>query len=409
MINLPYLFAKKYFWSRKKKNFIHVISIVSMVAISIATASLIIVLSVFNGLEGLLTSLLNDFDPQIKISAKVGKTFHIDSVESKLNNIPSVEVITPVIENNALIKYNNAQTLVTIKGVDDNFKSQGRIIGSIVRGDFNLKNNEVNYAVMGYGLFDDLQISLENDFKALQVFYPKEVKPGLINPDRAVKRKSILPSGAFAIEKHYDEKFMIVPLRFASDLFEYEKGQVTSIEIKTMEESDLNDVKEDIQQAIGPGFTVLTDREQHADILRAVKLEKLFVFIILSFILTVASINIFFSLNMLAVDKRRDISILFAMGSPDKLIRKIFLYEGFIISLGGAVTGIIIGFTLCYLQQEFGFISMGMQTAVVDSYPVKMYWGDFVATAITICAITFIISFLPARSAVKAADLKELQ
>ncbi|NMM46954.1 ABC transporter permease [Flammeovirgaceae bacterium KN852] len=380
-----------------------------MVAIAIATAALIIVLSVFNGLEGLLTSLLNDFDPQIKITASVGKTFELDSVKTELEKIPEVEVITPVIENNALIKYNQAQTLVTVKGVDESFVKHERIINSIARGEFKLKENGVSYAVLGYGLFDDLQVSLENDFKALQIFYPKDVKPGLINPDRSVKRLPILPSGAFAIEKHYDEKYMLVPIEFASALFGYKPGLVTSIEIKTTSGEDLNDVKNDIEKIIGPKYIVLTDREQHADILRAVKLEKLFVFIILSFILTVASINIFFSLNMLAVDKKRDISLLFAMGSQDNIIKKIFLYEGFIISFGGAITGIIIGFVLCYLQQTYGFISMGMQTAVVDSYPVKMYWGDFVLTALTICAITLTISFLPARSAVQAADLKALQ
>jgi lipoprotein-releasing system permease protein len=217
----------------------------------------------------------------------------------------------------------------------------------------------------------------------------------------------LMPTGVFAIEKQYDEKYIFVPIRFARKLIG--KGnQCTSIEINLVEGASVSKIQELLKQSLGDSFEILNSDEQHASLLKAIKIEKLFIYITFTFILAVASFNIFFALTMLALDKKRDISILFAMGTPIKTIRNIFLKEGAIISLSGAITGGLIGFIICYLQQEFGLISMNMASAVQEAYPVKIIASDFIFTMLSIALITILASFKPARVAAKSVEIQRL-
>lgn len=367
-----------------------------MVGVAIGTMALVIVLSVFNGLEDLIRSLYSSFDPEIKITATTGKSFVVDdSLLNVISGIKGVEIVTEVIEDNAYVRYRDSELVVKIKGVGDNFIDQNRMDRTIVHGELKLKKDGVNYALVGRGVQYALGISPDNDFYTLQIFYPKNIRAGSLNPSNLYNQKNILPGAIFAIEKQYDESYIFVPLDFAINLMDYGKKR-TSLEIKTTDETVVSTVQNDLKNALGPQFQILNSDEQHSGLLRAIKIEKLFVFLTFSFILAVASFNIFFSLTMLAIDKKKDIAILYAMGASDKLIKNIFLKEGAIIAFSGAITGLLLGLAICWLQQTYGLVSMGMQTSVLDSYPVKMEFADFIYTGISIVFITLLASYRPA-------------
>jgi lipoprotein-releasing system permease protein len=399
-LNLSLFIAKRYFRSKKKRNFIQVISIISMMAVAIGTAALIIVLSVFNGLEELIRDSYNTFDPEIKVVPAQGKSFVVtDSLLNSLSAVEGIDIITEVIEDNALALYRDAQMLIKLKGVSNNFIDQHRIDKAMVYGELNLQKGNVNYAILGRGVQYALSIAPADEFYALRIYYPK--KSGLssvrsINlSGNAYNQKSILPGGVFAIEQQFDSQYVIVPLSFAQELFDYEDRR-TALEIKTTPESSVREVQQKLQSLLGSAFKVLNSDEQHAGLLRAIKIEKLFVYLTFSFILAIASFNIFFSLSMLAIEKKKDVAMLFAMGATRRTVKSIFLYEGAIIALTGATIGLVIALALCWVQQEFGIVSMGMQTAIVDAYPVKMQFSDFFFTALSIIVITFFAAYRPA-------------
>jgi lipoprotein-releasing system permease protein len=407
-VNLSLFIAKRYFFSKRKQNFINIISILSMVGVAFSTAALIIVLSVFNGLEGLLRSLYVSFDPELKIEAVEGKSFEInDELLSKLNAIEGVNVVTEVIEDYAYIRYRDADVVATIKGVSDNFIDQHRLDDRIVQGEMKLKEDGVDYAILGRGIQYALSVAVEDEMYALQVFYIKDLKRTSLDPSQMYSRKSIRPGGVFSIEKNYDENYIFLPLDFVADLLDYGNKR-TALEIKTDEGVNLNSVKQKVSEAMGDSFAVLTNEEQQKDLYRLLKIEKLFTFLALSLLITVGSINIFFSLMMLAIDKKKDISILSALGADKKLISRVFFSEGAIISFIGAGSGLIIGGLVCWAQGQFGLVGMGMENAVVSDYPVIMIWSDFALTSLVIIAITFLVSFYPAILASRSYSTQNL-
>lgn len=379
-----------------------------MVGVAIGTAALVIVLSVFNGLEDLIRSLYSSFDADLKISLKEGKFFEYDEeLKQNIENNEGIATIVQVVEDNVLVRYNDGESVVRMKGVSPEFVKNSELKNHITEGQLKLTEKDQNFAVVGQGIRYDLSINARNDFLALQFYYPKNISPGRTNPSSMYNSGILMPAGVFAIEKQYDEKYIFVPIRFARKLIG--KGnQCTSIEINLAEGISVNKIQEKLQQTIGDEFEVLNSDEQHASLLKAIKIEKLFIYITFTFILAVASFNIFFALTMLALDKKRDISILFAMGTPVKTIRNIFLKEGAIISLSGAITGGLIGFVICFLQQEYGLISMNMASAVQEAYPVKMIASDFIFTMLSIAIITILASFKPAQVAAKSVEIQRL-
>ncbi len=379
-----------------------------MLVVGIATMALIIVLSVFNGLEDLLRGLYENFDPQIQITATEGRSFQYDDeLKEKLRGVEGIAVLTEVVEDNVLIKYNNSQKVVRLKGVSENFVSNNRFDNAIVFGSKQLVRDDIPYALVGRGIQYDLQIKPTNDFFVIQMYYPRDIGPGVVNPERLTTIRYILPGGIFAIEKFYDENYVLVPIDFAVDLFNYGSKR-NALEIQIDETADTEEVKASVLTALGPDFTVKTNDEIHEDIYKILKLEKLFVFVTLAAIIAVASVNIYFALMMLALDKRKDISILIAQGAPRELIQKIFITQGSIVAFTGALTGLVLGLMVSYGQQQFGFISMGMQSAIMDAYPVKVELPDVLLTCIAIVVVTFLASFPPARLAARKFSLQDL-
>lgn len=381
-----------------------------MVVVATGTMALIIALSVFNGLEGLLRSLYSTVDPNLIVMPVEGKTFYYDEdLKKKFRQIEGIQIVTEVAEDNALIRYKDAQRVVRIKGVGDNFAKQGRLDRSIVQGSASLKSDGINYAIIGRGIQYDLTVMPGNDFYALQIYYPKrDINPNALNPDKMLNVSHILPGGVFAIEKYYDENFVYVPIEFAEQLFEYD-GKRTSLEIKSDETRTNEELKTQILSSIGADYKVLTNAEIHGDLYRILKTEKFFVFLVFSIIIAIASINIFFSLTMLVIDKKKDVAVLTAIGANSKLIRNVFLIEGALVAFTGAFIGLALGLALCFAQQTFGVVSMGMQTAIMDAYPVKVELMDTCYTVLFIILIAFVSSIKPAIKASKEFSTEMLQ
>jgi lipoprotein-releasing system permease protein len=407
-LKLEFFIARRYLLSRRKKNFINIISMLSLVGVAFSAAALIIVLSIFNGLDDLLRSLNNAFDPEIRVEAAEGKSFAVsDDLIRSIESVEGVSLVTEVIEDYAYLRYRDANQVVTLKGVSDNFIEQHRIDDKIVAGELKLKEGDVNYAIIGRGIQYALSIAVGDDMYPLQVHYINNVRPGTLDVSRLYSRKNILPGAVFSIVQNFDENYVLVPLTFAQELLSYGDKR-TSLEIKTTAGADIFRVQQRLKNQLGEAFLVLNHEEQHKDLYRLLKMEKLFTFLALSLLLGISSVNIFFSLMMLALDKKKDISILSAMGANDALIRKIFVIEGAIIAFGGAVLGLCLGGLFCWLQLSYGVISMGMATSVTEGYPIKVIPMDFVNTLLVVSLITFIISWRPAILAARSVSATNL-
>lgn len=379
-----------------------------MLVVAVGTMALIVVLSVFNGLEGLIRSLYNTFDAELRIVAEKGKTFELTSeLLNIVENTDGVISIAEVAEDNALVRYQDAEKVVKIKGVSREFLDQQRLDKAIMQGDLKLQNGDIPLAVVGAGIRNELAISLENDFYALRVYYPRNVRPGTLNPTKYYTQQNIKPSAVFSIEKQYDDNYIFVPLDFALRLFDYGNRR-SALEIALSPDYSIKEVQEKLQEKLPAGLLVQNSDEQHSSLLKAIKIEKLFVYIAFTFILAIASFNIFFALTMLAIDKKKDVAVLLAMGAGSGLIKKIFLAEGAIIAFSGALIGSGLGITICLVQEHYGLVGMGMQTAVESAYPVELQLSDLLFTSLSIFLITFLASFRPASIASKTSIASNL-
>jgi lipoprotein-releasing system permease protein len=376
-----------------------------MIGVAFTTAALIIVLSVFNGLEGLLKSLNNSFDPEIKIQAAAGKSFQVTpELLKKIQQVEGVTVVTEVIEDFAYVRYRDANQVVRLKGVSDNFIDQKRIPEeNIVEGELALHKDGVDYAIVGRGVQYTLSIAMGERLFPLQVFHIKNVKSNTLDPSSLYAKENIMPGGVFSIVQNFDENYVLVPLGFAQRLLNYGNKR-TSLEVKTDGKSNVFSVERRIQDVLGENLVVLNHEEQHQDLYKLLKMEKLFAFIALSMLLLIGSINIFFSLMMLALDKKKDITVLFSMGASSKLIRNIFLAEGSLIASLGAGLGLVLGGIFCWLQMKYGIISMGMETSITQGYPIEVKLVDFVSIILTVSVITVLISIRPAVLASRVVD-----
>lgn len=375
-----------------------------MVGVAVGTAALVIVLSVFNGLEDLVKSLYASFDAELKIEAARGKSFVSNPVWiGELAALPGVEAVTEVIEDNALFRYRDYQHLAKIKGVSDNYLQQGRFEQGYVWGKLDLGTESKPMAILGRGVAFFLSVDLDNPVDLLQVYYPKAPRSaGTIDPNQLYSRGSLKPGGFFSVEKEFDDNYILAPLGFVSELLNYGEKR-TALEVKVKPGENIETVKARLKAKLGRDFTVKDTDEQHSEILRTIKIEKLFVFLTLSFILAVASFNIFFSLSMMAIEKKKDTAVLIAMGARASLVRRIYLKQGAVIAFTGAVAGLVLGFLICLAQDKFGLVSLGIASSVVESYPIKMIWTDFLWTSISVITITFLASFRPAWIAAKAS------
>ena len=408
-MNVPLLIARRYFRSKNKRNIITIISNISMVGVAVGTAALIIVLSVFNGLEDLVRTLYGKSDPNLVISATKGKAFDVNrTFLMQLQSTPGVALLTEVIEDNALLQYHDRQMVVKMRGLSDNYFGQSQIDANIREGDHRLRRDSLELALVGAGVQHELSITLNNRLAPMRLLYPRN-SPGRkmlsLNPEKAFNEQNLAAGGVFLIEQHIDDSYIIVPLSFAQRLLGYTTRR-TALYVKVGSSFEVDRVKKQLRRQLGPGFKVQDSDEQHVSLFKAIKVEKLFVFITFTLILLIASLNIFFSLSMLVIDKKKDIAVLLAMGASQQTVRRTFLLVGAIVAFVGAAVGLVSGVALCWAQQRFGFVSMGMATSVVDAYPVKMQVSDLVFTCLSIIIITLAVSIRPALNAGNL-DLRE--
>lgn len=402
-MNLSLYIAKRYIFAKKSHNAINVISGVSVCGVALATLALICTLSVFNGFQDLVATLFTAFDPQLKIVATTGKVF--DAQDPRIQNIrqmPEVAVFSESLEDNAMVQYKGRQIMVTLKGIQDNF-NELTAIDSILfgRGNMVLADEVVDYVIPGAELVSVLGTGVRF-VDPLEVYAPKRgAKINVANPTTSFESGLLYSSGlVFAVnQQKYDASYMLVSLEFARELFQYDT-EVSSIELKLKDEADTDQVKRTLQQQLGEGFQVLDRYEQQSDTFRIMEVEKLISYIFLTFILLIACFNVIGSLSMLIIDKRADVVTLRNLGADNQLISRIFLFEGCLISLFGALIGIVLGLTLCLVQQEFGLIGLGGTgegSFIIDAYPVSVHLQDVILVFITVWVVGFLSVWYPVR------------
>ncbi|MCD4730137.1 MAG: FtsX-like permease family protein [Bacteroidales bacterium] len=398
-MNFPFYIAKRYLFSKKSHNIINIISGISVAGVTVGTLALIVVLSVFNGFEELVKSLFNTFNPDLIITIKEGKTFNASNLPyEKIKNLPGVISFSEVVEENALLKYKTEQYIVTLKGVSNEFLKNNPLDTMLVDGDFILENNAYNFTVMGYLVAYNLGIKINDFSNPVHVYLPKRTKKRLTSLEQSFNSGSLIPSAVFSVQQEIDSKYVIVPIRFARKLLDY-TNEVTSIEIRLDPNVDSDFIQQEIQNLAGDSFVVKNRFQQQELLYKIMKTEKWAIFIILSFILIIAVFNVVGSLSMLILDKRKDIAVLFSMGANEKLIKRIFLLEGLLISFSGAIFGLLLGYLLCILQLKYGFIKLGPDEGafIIPYYPVKLYFADFVAVFTLVFFIGLVAAWFPVK------------
>lgn len=409
-MNFSLYIARRYLVSRKSHNIINIISVISVVGVAIGTMALIIVLSVFNGFDRLVVSLFSSFNPSFQITPVRGKTFPADTLLlNEIRKIPGVLHLAEVIEENALMKYQDEQCIVTIKGVSEEFSKMSGLDTMIVEGKFLLQEEDKNFTVLGIGVAGTLNANLQDYLIPISVYVPRRDASFSASMDQAFNTEVIFPSGFFQVQWEFDVKYAMVPLRFAKTLFQYDRER-TAIEVGTVAKADQSRIQKQIETLAGPEFRVKNRFQQQEILYKIMISEKNYIFMILTLILIIATFNVIGTLSMLILDKKKDIAVLQSMGASQKVIKRIFLAEGMLISLIGAISGLALGAIVCYLQMQFGFVRLGDADSsfVVNAYPVYMQFRDFLMIFITVMVIGLLAAWYPV-SNIKKIHLSQIK
>lgn len=401
-MNFPLYVARRYLFSKKSTNAINVISVISVIGVAVATMALVIVLSVFNGFHDLVATFFTNFDPQLEVVPMQGKTAPSDDpLLAKMKALPEVDVATESVEDQALAIYQDHQAMVIVKGVDDNF-DQLTHIKDILFGDgtYSLHAGNLQYGIMGIRLAAALGTGARfGDY--LRIYAPqKEGQFDATNPSEAFVVDSLLSPGVvFSVnQSKYDKNYIIAPIAFARNLFG-QQGRLSSLEFRLKDGSDLDAVKKEMQEIGGAKYKVMDRFEQQADTFKIMQIEKYIAYIFLTFILIVACFNIIGSLSMLIIDKKEDVVTLRNLGANDRQISQIFLFEGRLISAFGAIIGIGLGLLLCWLQQQYGLVSLGSSSGsfVINAYPVSVHYDDVALIFLTVIVVGWVAVWYPVK------------
>ena len=401
-MNFPLYVARRYLFSKKSTNAINVISVISVIGVAVATMALVIVLSVFNGFHDLVATFFTNFDPQLEVVPTQGKTAPSDDpLLAKMKALPEVDVATESVEDQALAIYQDHQAMVIVKGVDDNF-DQLTHIKDILFGDgtYSLHAGNLQYGIMGIRLAAALGTGARfGDY--LRIYAPqKEGQFDATNPSEAFVVDSLLSPGVvFSVnQSKYDKNYIIAPIAFARNLFG-QQGRLSSLEFRLKDGSDLDAVKKEMQEIGGIKYKVMDRFEQQADTFKIMQIEKYIAYIFLTFILIVACFNIIGSLSMLIIDKKEDVVTLRNLGANDRQVSQIFLFEGRLISAFGAIIGIGLGLLLCWLQQQYGLVSLGSSSGsfVINAYPVSVHYDDVALIFLTVIAVGWVAVWYPVK------------
>lgn len=401
-MSFPFYIARRYLFSKKSTNAINIISGISVVGVAVATMALVVTLSVFNGFHDLVAGLFTNFDPQLKVVPVKGKTVLADDpILTEIRRLPQVAVATETLTDQALAMYDGRQAMVMIKGVEENFDSLTHIREILVgNGEYCLQVADIHYGILGIRLADALGTGYS--FKEpLKIFTPRrEGQLDMTNPEEGFVEDELLsPSVLFSVKQaKYDKNYIITDIGFARRIFE-QQGMLSSLELRLKPGSDFDAVKSRMREIAGDKYRVLDRFEQQEDTFRIMKIEKFMAYIFLTFILVVACFNIISSLSMLMIDKKADVVTLRNLGASDSQITNIFMFEGRMISVFGAVIGIGLGLLLCWLQQQYGLVGLGSSSGsfIIDAYPVSVHPDDIAVIFVTVIFVGFIAVWYPVR------------
>lgn len=404
---MNFLFAWRYFKAKKTTNAINIISWISIVAIVIGTASLILVLSVFNGFEGLVKSLYSSFYPDVKISPASGKQMTLTQEQyQKLKSVKGVKAISLVVEEKALLQ-NKAyesdsadyQSIVYLKGVDSNYTSVTTVDDHLIGGHFNTGTADKPLLILGAGVESAVHVQSESNIRPLAVYMPRKGDVNLADPFQSLSSEAVNTSGTFVIQEDFDNKYAITNLAFVKQMVGMAANAYGGAEISVLPTADADDVRDEIKKILGKEYSVQNRFEQNASLFSVMRVEKWIIYAILSLILVVAAFNMIGALTMLVLEKKHDIGVLHALGASRSFIQRIFLSEGLLLGVIGGGTGMILAFLLGLLQTKYHLIPLQGNTFLIDYFPVKMVLSDFLLVASTVMLIALIASWIPARKA----------
>lgn len=387
------LFARRYMRSRKSLSVINIISRVSIFAVGVPVAAMIILLSVFNGFDSLVKSMYTAFDPDILVSPAQGKVFLAEELDVKgIERLPGVEAVSHTLEESVMLEYRGRQTLATLRGVDENYEYVIPIRELVTAGEYSLGNGEMNQVILGQGLAYNLAVNI-NLLTAMNVYVPRRVQFSSLLPMDGLSTGMLYPRGVFMLDADTDGTFAISSLDFARDLLEY-PGRSSGMMVRLAPDVKPETAKQVIREAAGEDYRVQTRYEQKASMYNILKYEKWGIFFIIFLVLVIASFSIIGSLVMLIIDKRPDIRTLITMGGDVGFVRRIFVDEGMLIGTLGTLIGVLFGCLVCWLQQAFGFVKLGGNTFLVDAYPVVMQWQDIIIIICVTLAVNWVITKL---------------
>lgn len=375
-----------------------------MAGVAVVTAAMVIVLSVFNGFEGLVTSLYNVFEAPIVIRPAEGKTMELSSISFyDIISTPGVKGYVEVLEESCLIRYREKQYFARIKGVSKNYLELTEMDSMIVDGDGFMHVNGLPAALIGSGVAYHLSANINDPLNPLEIYVPKRGSTASLDPSKAFNVKQIYATGVFSIQQDFDLQYVLTPIEFVRDLLDHQ-GRVSSLELALEPNADMESIREELQEKLGKSY-VVKDRFQQNEILyKIMKSEKWAVFMILSFILMISIFNVIGSLTMLILEKKKDINILRSMGASEQLIQRIFILEGIFISMIGAVCGLVLGLLVCWAQIQFELIKLNLAgNYIVQSYPVEVQIIDVLSVFLVVATIGLVAAWLPVRKIIKPA------
>jgi lipoprotein-releasing system permease protein len=395
-----FLFAWRYFKAKKSTNSINVISWISILAIVIGTASLILVLSVFNGFEGLVKSLYSSFYPDLKVSPLSGKEMVLTQEQlQKLRSVKGIRNLSLVVEEKALLKNGDYQTIVSLKGVDDNYTAVTNIRDQIVKGDFNTGTPDDALLVLGAGIESAVGVQTDRNLVPLAIYLPRKGEVSLSDPFKSLSVDTINTSGTFLIQQDFDNKYALTNLAFVKNMLGMNADTYGGAEIAIDSRMDADAVQQMVKDLLGKQYIVLNRYEQNASLFSVMQVEKWMIYAILSLILVVAAFNMIGALTMLVLEKKQDISVLHALGADRSFIQRIFLTSGLLLAFLGGGAGMLLAFIIGTAQTKFHLVPLEGNTFMVNYFPVKMVYTDFILVSVTVIVIALIASWIPARKA----------
>ena len=395
-MNYPFFIAKRYFSTNKSSSFVHIISWVSLFGVAIGTAALILVLSVFNGFENLVLSMYNSFDPHLKITSTESKTFNPNKAKSLLLTFDEIEASALVLEEKVLLKYQKKEYIATAKGVSEEYLQLTDFNSLLIDGEYINGFESNNVAVVGRGVAYYLSLGIGSMFEQLQVFVPNRNSKTLLNPESAFEQSAVLPVGVFGVQAEVDAKYIITPLLFVQQLAK-RNNEVSAIEMILKDEGQMIAIQEKLQSALGDKYMIKNRLQQQDFLYKILNTERLAVFLILTFIMIIATFNIIGALSMLMLDKKKDISTLRSFGCTVQDIQSLFFKKSMLTIVLGTALGLSFGLGLAFLQQTFGFISMGGGNFVINTYPIAIAFMDLILVSFTVFIIGILASWYPAQ------------